>query len=621
MATPTIAEAFARAIRKGRNLGPDGQPVTIERVTRVLGGDQVEVRGAIVPVTGLGLRALRAGSPVAVGWQKGRPVVAIAHSAKRSGVPVPLPVLGEQLVEELFIAQRPEDDVRDVYVRTFEGVSALRLDRFLDTAGFSTLRWGPTNEWFFVQEGSKHHIFHFDRTPDEPVAASDDLVDLVTLDRTEDLSTKTMTLLTLDAPDAAPIVVAANAANVTQVSRSLAVDGSLIVSYEVRAAATSVPDNKPAANFASSLASAFTINGFTGTMAWPVVADVTNGVVLLSGFEDLELLAPMIESLFDYNNTPRVEFPFFGSVLVGFARPTTWVPGNSFAFALDPPFEGHTELVTTWQFGYSETPSSVRAVLDPILVLGASVAAGERVRGFVAWARLEYNIFLGQIFNIPSWIFFIDPINSDQFPVAPAPPFPVTQQTGAVAQAPTDGGMRVLYPVSRPAGGLSFASTWHHVVWRKPAGLTFSPDLGAGGEAPGFITAFVDGSEVQITAELRARFGDRGLQVLPPDFVYQPDAPPDPLPADAAVNYFIDLWPFAEGVGAVPVNVADGGGFPEDAELGELEPFKELADLPEGVVQPSSQGLRWFYVNNFEDTLTQAGLFEDRPGSELEEVV
>lgn len=149
---PTLAEAFRRAIERGRNLGPGGQALTMERVTRVLGTGDVEIGGVRIPVAGEGLRTLRAGDQVSVAWQRGRPVVAIAHSARRSGAPVPLPLLAGGIVEELFIATDPETDLKEVWFRNDQQITSLAIRNLLP-ADPTRVRWGESMRHFVVETG------------------------------------------------------------------------------------------------------------------------------------------------------------------------------------------------------------------------------------------------------------------------------------------------------------------------------------------------------------------------------------------------------------------------------------------------------------------------------------
>jgi hypothetical protein len=151
MATPTLGDAFARAIFKGRNVAPNGMPVTVERMTQVFTNGDVEVLGVRIPVSGMGAGALRAGGRVAVAWQQGRPLVAIAHSARRTGAPVPLPVGGGGIVEELFIAG--EAGARDVYFRNDQQVTALAIRDQLPSDPVR-VRWGATMRHFVVETGA-----------------------------------------------------------------------------------------------------------------------------------------------------------------------------------------------------------------------------------------------------------------------------------------------------------------------------------------------------------------------------------------------------------------------------------------------------------------------------------
>lgn len=613
MQRPTIAQAFQHAIERGRRLGPGGQALTMERVTRVLGTGHVEVLGVRIPVTGEGLRTVRSGGQVAVAWQQGRPVVAIVHTARRSGTPVPLPSAVAPLVEELFLATRP-DGTRDVYFRNFDDVIALRLDRFLPTGGFGTLRWGPLNDRFFVQEGSRYHIFKLDREPDEPFEPGADPSEGIILERTENVATNTTVL----AAGTSGGNITPQSPGTIRISVSLAVDGSLIGSFTIGGIqpAVNVWANVPGPNFTSSATSPFTAPPLPGGGRWPVIADLTNGVVLLSGYDNPEFFGPW--ALFD-PDIPTNVAPFAigdGAILApgqAFFRTMTWVQGNTFIEDLDPPFEGHTQLAVTWHFGYSAEPSAIQATAEPLLVLGADVPADQRVRGLVAWTRREFSILLGQTFDLANWNSFVSFGGQTGYnPVAPAAPFPVTPQSGALAQAVFETATVELYPLDRPARGLSYAPTYRRVIWRAPGAVSFLPansGLNVGGlDSPGFASLLSGGAPVQISPTLRASIGQRGLVVLPTDFLYQLDNPAVPLPAEIEVNFFVEGWEFGGPTSLDTTSTA----FP--AELEDLVEAKELADVPEGVIHPTGAGEFSLYVNNDPATLEGIGLFDELPG-------
>ena len=615
---PTISEAFRRAIAKGRNLAPNGMPVTLERITQILGDGQVEVLGARIPVAGEGLRTLRAGQMVAVAWQQGRPVTAIAHSAKRSGAPVPLPRPTAPLVEELFIGIRPSDGIADVFLRNFDAVTPLRLDRFLAPSEISagTLKWGPRNDRFFVQRLSRYHIFKLDREPDAPFAAGADPSDGLTLERTEDLATNTTGLATVNTnhtmqvgslpfPPPTFVTMTPTSAPVSLVSASLDIDGALIGSFRLNLFALFAWDSVPAANFDAPSVGA-------GTLTYPIIADLTNGIVLLSGFATPNAFTLLWPNLIDYNNVATIDVAVFGSVSRAIPLPTVWVAANTVTFPIDPPFEGHTSIQATWQMGFSETPSTQLALVDPILVLGKALPAVQRVRGFVAWLQVDYIEFVGQTFDVANWHFFLNPAaDPDRQLIPPAPPFPITPQAGAIARAPLSGADVALYAVSRPVRGLSFAPTLHRVLWRAGSAPTFFPadgglDVG-GADSPGFVTRFAGGATVQISPTLRASVGKRGLVPVLTDFLYQLDNPVVALPPKTDLNFFVDAWAFA---GTTTLNTA-AADFP--AEATELAEVKPLADLPTGVIHPTSAGLFSLAVNNSAEVLEGLGLFEELP--------
>jgi hypothetical protein len=170
---PTIAEAFRRAIVKGRNLSKDGQALTMERVTAVLGNGQVEVSvrnwgPARIPVAGEGARTIHPGQMVAVGWENRRPVVAIRHTARRSGAPTPLPT-GLAIVEVLFIAGAP--GARDIFFRNDSLVTKLEIRAQL-AGDPEEVKWGARGDDFFVRVGLRYYTFLLDRNDaDDPVTS------------------------------------------------------------------------------------------------------------------------------------------------------------------------------------------------------------------------------------------------------------------------------------------------------------------------------------------------------------------------------------------------------------------------------------------------------------------
>lgn len=167
---PTLAEAFRRAIAKGRNLAPNGMPVTLERIVAIYGNGQIQVScqaygPAVIPVTGEGLRTLRAGQKVAVAWEKGRPVTAIAHTAKRSGAPVPLPRPTGGVVEELFA----DSASRQIWFRNdtiFEPILLFPAEFGIQRP---RVRWGKGSAEYFVLIGDNDSlidVYQLDRPAD-----------------------------------------------------------------------------------------------------------------------------------------------------------------------------------------------------------------------------------------------------------------------------------------------------------------------------------------------------------------------------------------------------------------------------------------------------------------------
>jgi hypothetical protein len=180
MVTPTLGAAFTKAIEVGRNLGPRGMPVTLERVDHVFEDSRIEVLGVRIPVVGAGLRGLRAGDKVAVSWQAGRPVAAIRHSARRSGAVTPNPRLQGALVEELIYAPAANgSSERDYWFRNGTLLNRLGVSTALGTnpsAAHNT--WGLDRIHFVARSFAPfasvpiYHVFVLEadgsaRTPDQ----------------------------------------------------------------------------------------------------------------------------------------------------------------------------------------------------------------------------------------------------------------------------------------------------------------------------------------------------------------------------------------------------------------------------------------------------------------------
>lgn len=581
--------------------------ITEEVITAVAGGGFYEVAGRKLTTMGTS-GPLKAGDVVNVGWRGGIPILILYHTNRRvKGVANVAPA--NPVVEELFVAQRP-DGVTDVYFRNYDQTVPLEISRF-GIANPSTVKWGPANDRFFIQVGTKYHVMKFDRDPFTPFTPGTDAARAISLERIEDLSANDMVLASLTYPT--PSTIKANGAGANRTSVSLATDGSLIGAFEVTVqGAISVPGSIPAPNFDSSLLDATTSSTFQDTMSWPVIADLTNRVVLLSGFDTPALLAPFT-TLFDWNGAARITQNIVDNhgPVTGFPRAVTWVGSNSFTTPIDPPFEGNTSIVSTWQFGFSQDPSGIRCQAEPIFVLGKDVAAALRVRGFVAWVRLRYNVFLGQTFDVANWHrYFPFSGQTGWFPVSPAAPFPVTEQSGAAARSPQTGVLVTLYAIARPSAGLSYAPTWDRVVWRKPTSVTFFTADGGlnqgGADTPGFSTLFANGIAQQLTTGLRAALGQHGVNVLPADYAYQLDNPATALPAAADRNYFVSAWGFQ---GGVPGDIV-AAGYPEDSALSDL---KTMEDIPAGVTQPTALGSFALQVVNSDESLSAAGEFEDAP--------
>jgi hypothetical protein len=202
MVQPTLGAAFTHALEAGRNLGPRGMPVTLERVTQVFEDGRVEVKGVRIPITGGGgARGVRAGQMIAVSWQRGQPVVAIRHSARRTGPVSPQPRVGGGVVEELIYAPIQQgNSTRDNWFRNDTVLGRLH------TALGGQAKWGLSRSHFFTTTFGVHtepivfyQIYHVytigapDGTPRTPDQVLTD-VPTATLVASYDISQSPITL-------------------------------------------------------------------------------------------------------------------------------------------------------------------------------------------------------------------------------------------------------------------------------------------------------------------------------------------------------------------------------------------------------------------------------------------
>jgi len=615
---PTLGAAFNLSIEAGRGLGPGGMPCTMERITNVHADGKVEVLGVLVPVAG-NMQGLRAGDEVAVGWQKHRPVVAIRHTARRSGVFPPQPQAGQPLIEELFIATRPDDGVADVYFRNYDQVTPLKVDTTLgmNAALIDELRWGPANDRFFIRIDNFVHIIKFDREPFTAFPPATDAATAYTRERIEDTTAKAIPLVTLaydgqSNPAALPVTTQPGTGYaLTIVDYQLDTNGALILSYRLTTGVFVLPAATPGGTFTSSLVSFPGQVGIDGGFTYPMVVDYTNSAVLFDGFTDWNVF-PSAWGLIDYNGHPRFGPAdwFDGSTPTGIARATSWLSANTWTAHADPPLGGNTDFDVTWHFGYSESPSAVAVTLVPIMVAGGG-AASTRIRGWIAWGTATYLTALGQTTDPDSLGTFFVPVTSGEFPIAPDPPFPVTDQAGAVLRDPTGRSFTVV-TLARPARGLAGSVTLSRYVYRQTFTVRlFTPAEGllvGGINTPGFVLTFRTGTVAQWTTQLRTKVGEAGVNILPTDYAYVLDnAVSAPTVQGFEPRYFLDAWDFD---GALTLTNLDTGNYPEDVALATVKP---LLELPEGVTQPDTIGRYALQVVNDQASLGPTGKYQDIP--------
>lgn len=589
---PTLGAALTHALEAGRNLGPRGMPVTLERVTQVFEDGRVEVNGTRIPIAGSGgARGVRAGQMIAVSWQHDQPVVAIRHSARRTGPVSPQPRLSEPLVEELWIAPRPGDGVTDVWFRNYDQCVPLQLDRFGIVP--TEVVWGPTNDRLLVQSGGiilntvpiqhtiKYHVMKFQREPFTPFRRGDDAAAFLALERTEDLAASTLVVASLGglgdgvesisgaalgphevkyAPSAFPGVFNIVWAFAGNPSPTLDDEGNVILTWSISS---------------SGGASGGAFQYFQLIYRGTVIVDNTRQLILLDTWSSIAALAELGAGL-----TPPTAINFGD-----FAGPVTTIstpPDGLWAYAPGAFF--------VEQFIY----------LQPILVTARD--------GVVGWfAAVETRIDcdavnLGSGLGEPQCRVVLGPTN-------------FKAQAGVVVRAPGQVGTLVLFPMAvNPSGastapGAALAATYHRIVGRRTlvAGL-FDFDSG-GSDGPGFVTLFSNGSVVQITETIRA-LGNRGLHILPTDFAYVLDDAAVTQPAEAPVNFFLEAWDFG---GATTLSGATATStLPEDSAMTDIA---TLAEIPDGVTAPrgGSGTEAALQIVNASSVLDPLGRFEDLP--------
>jgi hypothetical protein len=591
MATPTLGAAFTKAIEAGRNLGPRGMPVTLERVAHVFGDARIEVLGVRIPVVGAGLRGLRAGDQVAVSWQRGQPVAAIRHSARRSTPVTPSPRLTTGVVEELFRAARPDDGVFDVWFRNFDQCIPLRIDAH-GVSPVGSPRWGPNNNWFYVTSfepitfSPRWCVFRIDRDEGTTFPPGESIVDRISLAYCWTPADSSMALAQIAAANqvgdlAVPITFTLTPANpstgpdawgfagmatkswtggANMKDVNLDTDGNLIITYFIRAEGDGRADIGP------------TTFIFQCDISGTVVADVRREVILFDTWSTgsgAYTTSALGAAQLSYNETDWLNLPFSDTI-------------------------------------HSFTEGELHCVL-PAVMLGQkffavpTLVTNGAVNGWVGWLMHEIN----------------NPIQTAWLGTGPSPPAstctdPIPPPLRGLIAHPLDFGTPVTTKVLLPFEtdsvlGFVARSTYGHVVWsRAISSVQEFRDLEAGfGGFPGFATSLTTGTTTQICDDLNPDMGDKNMLVLPTDFVYQLDNPQVAFAPEALVNYFVNAWAFDGG--AVTPNFADA---PE--EDGPLSEFKALADIPDGVTHTTNLGPFDLQIVNAQ-SLDTAGAFMELP--------
>src|SRR5690242_12248978 len=190
MPTPRFAPQVQRLEPMAVSPESGGDTITEEPV--IVSGNGYTVRG--FPVATRTNLALNDGDVVHVLWKNGTPFM-ILDAQGRHGPGTDEPFGGGPVVEDLFIARRPDDGVNVLWFRNFDQCRPLKLDVLgVVAADIGTVKWGPSQDRFIVQAGAKLHAFKFDRKPHAPFRKGQNAAKLLALTSTATPSASTTVL-------------------------------------------------------------------------------------------------------------------------------------------------------------------------------------------------------------------------------------------------------------------------------------------------------------------------------------------------------------------------------------------------------------------------------------------
>jgi hypothetical protein len=170
--TPPLSTLMIRPLLSGRF-----EKITNEIIEAVFASGLYQIRGVAVPASGIA--QLKAGDSVPTYWRDGRPVLILAHNARRAGAVRRLGT-ATPAVEELFWASSAADGV-GLYFRNDQQVTRLRgVSAVLGVKVPSRVLWGETDNTFLVVVGTvaplapapAYHVFRLNRDAGQPLGAT-----------------------------------------------------------------------------------------------------------------------------------------------------------------------------------------------------------------------------------------------------------------------------------------------------------------------------------------------------------------------------------------------------------------------------------------------------------------
>lgn len=585
--------------------------------TAIVGGESIGTMGVF--------KGMQAGDRVKVAWSRTGPNVKkpkrnmiLAHQVRRNIPPTGF-VQGATVLEELFVSTRP-DGKKDVYFRDAYQCVPLKLDAIgIDTSGLQYgldyVKWGPSNNRFFVHTGDrffdfglarfvvtkdKYHVIKIDREAHKAFASAVDVASLITEESSVNMLSNSTTIATISPVGASgsltltPITQNGSifgwSAGLTLLNKLLDDRGHLIFAYSVVVNKAILPIEPTGAiesrNITLFVCGGSALNRFFVqiNLHYPVIVDMTSGEILLSGLlDDLSgVFGPAYQgSIINVNTT---------SFANGY-------PGSWEAVG----FNITDDCSASWQIAvfYPQFREYGNYDMWPLFVsfLEEEGDTKTALNGWIGWSDIQSrSIRVFQNGGVHGGIFAPDP-------GTPAPPGPLDGRRQITMCASSIENKHSILNDSNVSpdfpGFILGGATYNHLVWQHQGGSQFRPNDGFvafNPSNPCFITWMDDGSTVEYPEQVSSVFrqhnnanaqGVATIYLTGTDFAYRLDTvllPPNPaLPSTTPFNFFVNLWSFI-GLQVTPNDILQSSNF-EDVSMSKL---KALAPLPDGVFQDAT---------------------------------